>query len=119
MFWSYLTTMEELDAVEAHSHEHPCLIFKHSTRCNISHAAKYRLEHDWGHVHRQADPYFLDLLNHRDISDAIAERFKVHHESPQIVLLLKGECIYEASHLDIRIRELMEELDNLDEQKKN
>ena len=32
--------------------------------------------------------YFLDLLNHRDISNKIAYDFKVKHESPQLLVLL-------------------------------
>ena len=55
-------------------------------------------------------PYYLDLKSFRSISDEVAERFSVHHESPQILLIRQGECIYDASHFDITIAELKETL---------
>ena len=50
--------------------------------------------------------YFLDLIKHRDISNQIAERFGVYHESPQILLIKNGECTYDESHLGISMDEL-------------
>jgi bacillithiol system protein YtxJ len=35
-------------------------------------------------------PYFLDLIAHRDISNEIASRFGVTHQSPQLILI-KGK----------------------------
>jgi bacillithiol system protein YtxJ len=37
-------------------------------------------------------------LQHRDISNEIANRFNVHHESPQVILIQHGECVYDESH---------------------
>jgi bacillithiol system protein YtxJ len=42
--------------------------------------------------------YFLDLLNHRDISNAIAERFNIVHQSPQVVIIKDGKVVAHASH---------------------
>jgi bacillithiol system protein YtxJ len=90
----------------------PCLIFKHSTRCNISAMAKYRLEDDWAFEPGRVEAYYLDLLNHRALSGHIAERFSVHHESPQVLLIVDGACTYDASHLDITVEELREALES-------
>jgi bacillithiol system protein YtxJ len=46
-------------------------------------------------------PYYLDLLNHTDISQEIATRFDVYHQSPQLLLIKEGKSIYDASHSDI------------------
>jgi bacillithiol system protein YtxJ len=46
-------------------------------------------------------PYFLDLIAHRDISNGIASRFAVMHQSPQLILIKDGKAIYNASHSDI------------------
>jgi bacillithiol system protein YtxJ len=46
-------------------------------------------------------PYYLDLLNHRDISNEIASRFSVVHQSPQLLIVNKEKCIHNASHSDI------------------
>lgn len=88
------------------SHTVPCLILKHSTSCNISAIAKYRLDDDWDFDKDVLEPYYLDLLRFRPLSAFIAERFDVYHESPQMLLIVDGECVYDASHLDIRIEEL-------------
>jgi len=71
--------------------------------------AKRRLEDDWD-LEDVIIPYYLDLKSFRNISDAISERLSVHHESPQVLLIRNGECIYDASHFDITLSELKETL---------
>ncbi len=109
--WKSLTAVADLDHVAKRSEEVPCLIFKHSTRCSISSIAQFRLQDDWCFASDELESYFLDLIAHRDVSAAIAERFEVHHESPQVLLISGGACIYDASHLDIQVSELKEVLD--------
>ena len=55
------------------------------------------------------DFYFLDLLRYRDISNRIADNFQVYHQSPQILLIKNGECIYDESHMAIQMNELLAE----------
>ena len=73
--------------------------------------AKYRLEDDWEFEADHLSPYFLDLIAHREVSSFIAEKFSVHHESPQVLLVVNGECVFDASHLDISIAEVQQALD--------
>ena len=56
------------------------------------------------------EPFYLDLINHRKVSNEIAARFEVFHESPQILVIKNGECILDASHLDISVEEIKEVL---------
>lgn len=106
--WKGLDSIGTLEkAIEA-SLTQDIIIFKHSTTCSISHMAKMRLEDSWDL--QDIDAYYLDLKAYRKISDQVAEIFKVHHESPQILLIRKGECIYDASHFDISVAELKETL---------
>lgn len=102
--------MEELDDIARESYAAPCLIFKHSTRCNISSIAKYRIEDDWYLTPESVRMYYLDLIRYRSVSNAAAERFAVHHESPQVLLIRNGECVYDESHLGIRVEEIKEAL---------
>lgn len=108
MQWNPLTQKSELQTLSELSFREPVVVFKHSTRCSISSMAKARLDREdrW----EQGQFFYLDLLKHRDISNAIAENFDVHHESPQLILLSKGECVYEASHNAITVIELKEQL---------
>jgi bacillithiol system protein YtxJ len=106
--WKNITKVEELEVISDESYTTPVIIFKHSTSCSISAVAKNRLEGNTPATNEKY--YYLDLLSYRAISNAIAERFKVHHESPQILLIKNGECVYEESHMDIRFDELQKQI---------
>jgi len=107
--WNTLSSLEQLDEIDQLSHQRTVLIFKHSTTCPISGMAKYRLEDQWQFPEGEAPKiYYLDLLNYRSISNAIAERYSVHHESPQLLVIKEGECILESSHLGINLAEVAE-----------
>ncbi len=107
MNWIPLTNLEQIDAIKEASKNKPQLIFKHSTTCSISKMALSRFERVEAPDH--IDFYYLDLLNHRNISAAIAEAFQVHHESPQILLIKQGECIYDESHYGIMMDDVIEQ----------
>lgn len=106
-----METIDQVEQLKARSFTVPCVIFKHSTRCSISDIARFRLESSWNTDKLETvEAYYLDLIRFRDVSGYIAETFSVHHESPQILLIDKGECTYDASHLDISVAELLEVL---------
>jgi bacillithiol system protein YtxJ len=104
--WIPLSNEGQLEDIVQQSNDVPCLIFKHSTQCSISSMAKSRLERSWDFGQDDIKPYYLDLIAFRSISNAIAEKFNVYHESPQALLIRNGECTYDASHLDISVQEL-------------
>jgi bacillithiol system protein YtxJ len=102
MKWNKLKAFDQLAEIKKESSEKNILIFKHSSRCNISRASLDRLERKWNDQEMEhVKPYFLDLLNHRDISMSIAEQFRVEHESPQILLIKKGQSVFDQSHFSI------------------
>lgn len=104
MNWKTLTSPAELDTVLAESHQRPVVIFKHSTTCSISATAKARLERQWDSASLDGvAAYYLDLLRYRPVSNEIATRLRVQHESPQLLLVQEGVCTYDASHLGIRL----------------
>ncbi|MEY4085796.1 MAG: bacillithiol system redox-active protein YtxJ [Bacteroidota bacterium] len=103
--WIALTDLGQLNEIMDLSHEQPVAIFKHSTRCSISRMALKQFENEFD-LEGSVTPYFLDLLNHRDISQEIATRFEVYHQSPQLLLIKEGKSIYDASHSDIDAMEL-------------
>lgn len=110
--WLPLTDSEQLPALVQESHEHPVLIFKHSTTCSISAAAKAKVERQWPEASLPADAtiYYLDLLRFRPISLQIASELGVEHQSPQLLLLQDGQVRYHASHMGIRLSEAGESL---------
>ena len=98
--WTELTDILQLTEIQAISIEKPVAIFKHSTRCSISRMALKQFEKEYD-LEGVVDAYFLDLIAHRDISNEIALRFNVHHESPQLILIKNGKAVYNVSHSDI------------------
>ncbi|MEO6917044.1 MAG: bacillithiol system redox-active protein YtxJ [Chitinophagaceae bacterium] len=104
MNWINLTTKEQLEQIREKSTEKPQVIFKHSTRCSISSMAKSRLER--GNQPEGMDFYYLDLIAQRELSSTVAEDFAVSHESPQILIIKNGNCVYDASHSAIRLDDI-------------
>ena len=103
--WNELTDLEQLNEIIAISNEKPVAIFKHSTRCSVSRMALKQFENEFNSSDK-VTPYFLDLIAHRDISNEIASRFGVTHQSPQLILIKEGKAIYNVSHSDIDAVEL-------------
>ena len=108
MNWTLLETEEQLNTIK--QQQGYSLIFKHSTRCSISMMAKRRFELDWDDLPQDMPLYFLDLIQHRNISAQVAQLFQVHHESPQLLLIKDGECILDQSHGEISVEDALLEI---------
>lgn len=98
--WIPLVSIEQLDAV-LENKEKTSVLFKHSTRCGISSGVLRQFESKNEELNGSLDFYYLDLLNYREISNSIAEKFQVFHQSPQAVVVKNGETVADASHYDI------------------
>lgn len=109
--WTLLLTLDQLELIKNNSTTKPVAIFKHSTRCSVSSMALSRLERNWNSSKTgNLEMYFLDLIAYRPISNAIADKFNVKHESPQLLLIKNGEVIYHASHNEIIFDDFIEKL---------
>src|SRR5689334_17579512 len=104
MEWKVLREEGEIEQIIERSKTKPQVIFKHSTRCSISAVAKRRLER--AKVPPGADFYYLDIISYRSISNKIATVFNVHHESPQVLVIRDGQCVYDDSHMGIGMDEI-------------
>lgn len=104
--WIPLTDISQLSEIEENSNGKTIGIFKHSTRCSISRFALKQFENEYDLTEDEIDLYFLDLLNHRDISNEIANQFNVMHQSPQILVIKNGVAVYNASHDSINVHDL-------------
>lgn len=91
-----------METLRVESRNQPVIIFKHSTRCSISHTALNRLERNWKEDEMASvKSYYLDLLAYREISNQISDLFNVEHQSPQVIILKDGASVYNKSHFDI------------------
>ena len=97
--WKELNQLDQLDQILKDSNSRAQLIFKHSTRCGISRAVLNQFEAKT--KKENIDYYFLDLLRYRDISNAIASKLKIEHQSPQVVLIKDKKVKAHDSHYAI------------------
>ena len=104
--WHVLSEMDQLETIIEESKSKPVGIFKHSTRCGISRAVLKMFERNYNLNDDQLKLYFLDLLENRTISNEIAQRFKVHHESPQMIVIKNGAVVHYDSHHSIEASHL-------------
>lgn len=90
-----LNTVEDLEDVITRSTEGPKLVFKHSVTCSISRGV-------FNIVSGISEPVFLVVVqSSRNVSDAVAVKTGIKHESPQALVFDNGKCVYSASHYDI------------------
>lgn len=101
-----MTDEEQLRQIITRSGVKPQVIFKHSTRCSISSVAYQRLQK--AQQPDGLDFYYLDLLAHRPLSNKVAEVFEVHHESPQVLVIKNGKCVFDESHLGISMMDIVD-----------
>ena len=90
-----LDTIEKLENIFEKSNETPVVLFKHSVTCPISTNVFYEI----GEV--KTDVNLVVVQKSREISNEIAEKTGVRHESPQAIVLKHGKAVYHASHYDI------------------
>jgi len=107
MNWINLETDSQLDEIRKNSTDRPQVIFKHSTRCSTSAMVKGRL--DRAKAPENLDFYYLDLIRYRPVSNKIAEQFHIPHESPQVLVIKDGKCVYNESHTGITMDDIIEE----------
>jgi bacillithiol system protein YtxJ len=99
----HLSQLEELDPLWQQSGEGPVLVFKHSVTCPISARARVEFEHVAASSSADGVVFaLLEVQNARPLSDELARRAGVRHESPQALLLRSGAVTWHASHFAIR-----------------
>ena len=106
MNWIPLQNETQLEDIKTKSTDRPQLIFKHSTRCSTSAVVKGRLER--AEKPESIDFYYLDLLSFRPVSNKIADLFQIDHESPQVLLIRNGQCVYDESHMGITMADIID-----------
>ncbi len=106
--WIPLTSLDQLDEIEKKSAARPQFIFKHSTTCGISRMVLKLFKGSYTLQDGQADLYYLDLHSYRDVSNEIASRFQVLHQSPQLLVIKNGTTVANTSHGAISATELID-----------
>lgn len=109
--WNVLSEEDQVDNVLAASGHRLQLVYKHSHTCGICHAAKENIESSFDEIKKHVDMHFVNVKKNRPVSNALAEQLNVRHESPQVLIIDQGECVWHKSHWSIKADAIMEALD--------
>jgi len=96
--WIPLNDLQQLNRIQKKSTTKTQTIFKHSTRCGISRMVMNQFVDAYNFTEKDLDLYYLDLLNYRDVSNEIASKFQVMHQSPQFIVIKNGVVVAHVSH---------------------
>ena len=110
--WIVLESDEVLEQILIDQSDKPIVLYKHSITCGISAAVKKDLKKKWSFDKDEFSFYYLDLINHRDLSNKIEQRLNVQHESPQIIVVRNGKVLYHASHGNISMKKIKRALNS-------
>jgi bacillithiol system protein YtxJ len=108
--WTILTEKNQIAEIIALSNSIPVYIFKHSTTCGISAQAKENVEISFKNTDKPFLFYYLDLLKYRSVSNEVASKLNVHHQSPQLILVHDGQVAFTTSHHKIKANILEDSL---------
>ena len=97
-----LTSIERTEQMLGERVNTPLLLFKHSTRCPIS-AGAWREFYAFREAHPGLPIRHVRVLvvEHRPVSEWLAQRLGITHASPQLMLIVGGRVVWHASHFDI------------------
>ncbi len=96
-----LTSLDALERAIAESSDQPVVLFKHSYTCGTSAMAHEEMLDLLAAGDVPAKVYVVHVRAQRAVSDAIAKRFGLRHESPQVLLLRDGKVVWSASHFRV------------------
>ena len=102
--FNQINSVEELEKVFAESREKPVALFKHSATCPISFDAYHEIKNVDGKIN------LVIVQTARSVSNEIATRTGIRHESPQAIVIKDGKAIYHASHYDITAKDVSSKL---------
>jgi len=68
--------------------------------------AKNRVEDGFTHLEQLSDVWYLDLIAYRNLSNAVADKWNIIHESPQLIVIKNGNAVYDASHNMIVVKDV-------------
>ena len=101
--------IDELDKLLSESEQRPLLLFKHSYTCGISaEALDELLAHLDGDKAASARYALVTVQTHREVSNAVARKLGVRHETPQALLVRDGQVVWTASHFRVTANAMLE-----------
>jgi len=110
--WNVPETTADIETIFSDS-DGTHLIYKHSFSCSICLFSLRRLESSIDEITQKCQAHFIDVRSHRALSNKVSERSGVRHESPQALLIFKGEVYWHDSHGSVQAGPVLESLNEL------
>ena len=104
--------IDELDRLLGESRTRPLLLFKHSYTCGTSLEALDELVSHLNDGPSEATFAMVTVQTHRDVSNAVASRLGVRHQTPQALLIRNGLVVWSASHFRVTARAVQDAIRN-------
>lgn len=101
--WQVFNQEKQLEKILEASFNKPQAIFKHSISCGISAGVKEKLANGAEELSNLVDIHYLDLITFRSVSNLVAEKTGVIHQSPQLIILKNGEVSIADSHFVLNV----------------
>ena len=99
--WVQLESEDSVEEVFTASESRIQLILKHSQSCSVSFFAKQNLDsvplEEWPEMDRS----MVEVVRFRPISQYIAQKTSIRHESPQVLVIVNEEVIFHTSHSEV------------------
>ncbi|MFO8233682.1 MAG: bacillithiol system redox-active protein YtxJ [Longimonas sp.] len=110
---SELASVADWNAAREASFERPVLVYKHSATCPTSAWAQRNID-TWSDDHADWPVYRVTVQSARPVSNQIADDLSLRHETPQAIIVHKGEVIEHLNHNHVTPDRLTEALRKLD-----
>ncbi|MFC1489795.1 bacillithiol system redox-active protein YtxJ [Candidatus Latescibacterota bacterium] len=98
-------TLEEAFSAEK------ALLFKNSSACPVSRAARGQFENFAETAEYDIALFMVNVIENRPLSSEAAERSGVVHQSPQLIYLVNGEAVWNMSHFEIKRENIVKALE--------
>jgi bacillithiol system protein YtxJ len=96
-----LQGIDELEQALVESRQRPLLLFKHSYSCGVSAEALDELLLHLADTRHDTRYAMVTVQTHREVSNAIAAKLGIRHETPQALLVQDGRVVWSASHFRV------------------
>ena len=106
-----LDHLEQLDQLLTESQDRPLLLFKHSYSCGVSLEALDEIVDHLNQESLDARYAIVTVQTHREVSNAVASRLGVRHQTPQAIVVKGGRAVWSASHFRVNAQEIRKALE--------
>lgn len=103
LHWFNPSSVEELDTL-TNDTSSPLLVFKHSERCPVSRMALKQFENEFNLENVKL--VFIEVRESRDLSNFIAEKWNIIHQSPQALIQDTNKNHTSFSHNGISVEKI-------------